>query len=306
MLGLPVTMPEVYIAFMDGQFSVQMGKVNPFRKKKFERSSGSEGAKYKNIMPGYQIKTWNKFLTISSNKSELVQFLIFQWKQEEFREKLGESTVFVTMQDQCWKLDSISCDNVPDLCCNHEEADTRMILHAIYSGGTSVIHCDDTDVLVLLLSHNGFLGQCYLKKGRGSMTRIIELALIVEKLVKQLTQARLSKVPYWSTCINITGCDTVSAFAGKGKWKALKLLLKNKSYVTAMMDFGESWQLSDETFNGVESFVCHLYGKKYQDVDLLRYELHCAKGGKVVPEALPSCRSSLKLHALRANYQAAI
>ena len=30
MPGLPVTMPEVYSAFMDGQFSVQMGKVNPF------------------------------------------------------------------------------------------------------------------------------------------------------------------------------------------------------------------------------------------------------------------------------------
>ena len=30
MLGLPVTMLEVYSAFMDGQFSVQMGKVNPF------------------------------------------------------------------------------------------------------------------------------------------------------------------------------------------------------------------------------------------------------------------------------------
>ena len=30
MPGLPVTMPEVYSAFMDGQFSVQMGKVNAF------------------------------------------------------------------------------------------------------------------------------------------------------------------------------------------------------------------------------------------------------------------------------------
>ena len=73
-----------------------------------KRSSGSEGIRYKNIMPGYQIKTWNKFLTISSNKGELVQFLVCQWKKAEFREKLGERTVSVTitMQDQCWKLDS--------------------------------------------------------------------------------------------------------------------------------------------------------------------------------------------------------
>ena len=30
MLGLPITMLEVYSAYMDGQFSVQIGKVNPF------------------------------------------------------------------------------------------------------------------------------------------------------------------------------------------------------------------------------------------------------------------------------------
>ena len=57
------------------------------------------------------------------------------------------------MQNQCWKLDSISCDDVSDPSCNHEEVDTRMILNAMHSGGTSVIHCDDTDVLVPLLSH---------------------------------------------------------------------------------------------------------------------------------------------------------
>ena len=41
-------------------------------------------------------------------------------------------------------------------------------------------------------------------------------------------------------------------------------------------------------------------------MDLLRYELYCAKGGKVDPEALPPCRTSLRLHMKRANYQAAI
>ena len=80
-----------------------------------KRSSESEVVRYKNIMPGYQIKTWKKFLTIYSNKSELIHFLVCQWKKAEFREKLGERTMFVTMQDQCCKLDSISCDKVPDL-----------------------------------------------------------------------------------------------------------------------------------------------------------------------------------------------
>ena len=41
-------------------------------------------------------------------------------------------------------------------------------------------------------------------------------------------------------------------------------------------------------------------------MDVLRYEIHCAKGGKVEAEALPPCESSLRLHVTRANYQAAI
>ena len=104
----------------------------------------------------------------------------------------------------------------------------------------------------------------------------------------------------------LTGCDTVSAFSGKGKWKAVQLLLKNESYVKAMAQLGETWTLSNVTFNTIEALVCHLYGEKSQNVDLLRYELYGAKGGKVEPEGLPPCRSSLRLHLLRANYQAAV
>ena len=38
MLGLPVTMPEVYSAFIDGQFSVQTGKVNPVGQDKADKT----------------------------------------------------------------------------------------------------------------------------------------------------------------------------------------------------------------------------------------------------------------------------
>ena len=60
---------------------------------------------------------------------------------------------------------------------------------------------------------------------------------MVEKLVKQLA-AGIQKQDFLRPLIGVhalTGYDTKSAFAGKGKWKALKLPLKNKSYVTAMI-----------------------------------------------------------------------
>ena len=105
-----------------------------------------------------------------------------------------------------------------------------MILHAQHVGGTCVIHSDDTDVLILLLGHSEALGKCYMKKGRGSKARIVELSRVNENLAKQLKPG-ISKHDLLKALIGIhalAGCDTVSAFSGKGKWKAVQLLLKTK------------------------------------------------------------------------------
>ena len=174
--------------------------------------------------------------------------------------------------------------------------------------GPVVIHSDDTDVLIILLSHSHSLHQCYIKKGKSSKTRIMKVDHIVNSLFKNISPG-MPKQDFLKSLIGLhafTGCDSVSSFAGKGKWKALQLLFKNNTYVQALMKLGESWTIEDELFEILQLFLCHIYGKKINNIDLLRYELHCAKGGKVEPEALPPCRSSLRLHVLRANYQAAI
>ena len=90
----------------------------------------------------------------------------------------------MTTEYQCWRLETATCEPVPELECDHEEADTRMLLHARHAGGTCVIHSDDTDVFVLMLAHNRNLGKCYVKKGRGANTRIIELSMVFNSLEK--------------------------------------------------------------------------------------------------------------------------
>ena len=161
-----------------------------------------------------------------------------------------------------------------------------MILHAQHAGGTLVIHSHDTDVQILLLSHIQALGKCYIKKGRSTKTRIIELSIVADSLFKQLSPG-ISEQDFLKALIGVdalTECDTVSAFSGKGKCKAIQLLLKNESYVKEMVALGETWSVSDTTFKAAEALVCHLFGKKGQNVDLLRYELYCAQVGKVDPK----------------------
>ena len=43
----------------------------------------------------------------------------------------------------------------------------------------------------------------------------------------------------------ITGCDTVSSFAGKGKLSAFQLVKKNVSVQELFARFGLSWEFSD-------------------------------------------------------------
>ncbi|KAK2564273.1 hypothetical protein P5673_012528 [Acropora cervicornis] len=124
-----------------------------------KRASGSEGIKYKNILPGYKVRSWSRLLSIASNKVAVVKFLVSQWKNEEFRSKLGDRTSYGIIQDECWKLDSTMSTPVPELKGSREEADTPMILHAHHAGGSCVFHSSDADVEILLLSHSLALGK---------------------------------------------------------------------------------------------------------------------------------------------------
>jgi len=60
-----------------------------------------------------------------------------------------------------------------------------------------------------------------------------------------------------------TGCDSVSAFKGKGKIKALQLLLDNSDFIEAFGTSGcEFDDVPDELIAVLERFVCHLYNQK--------------------------------------------
>lgn len=77
-----------------------------------------------------------------------------------------------------------------------------------------------------------------------------------------------------------TGCDTISAVSVKGELKAVQILQRSEMYVRA---WSELWKILGWNGKYLEGLVCQIDGKKCQSVDLLRYEIHCAKGGKIEP-----------------------
>ena len=112
----------------------------------------------------------------------------------------------------------ISRDNIGRLApCNHEEADTRMHLHAagaVQCGFTKILlRTVDTDVLILAIAFveklQEFQGNQTIELGVGFGTgahlRYIAAHDISSKLKPQVSKA----LPFFYA---FTGCDTVSSF----------------------------------------------------------------------------------------------
>ena len=55
------------------------------------------------------------------------------------------------------------------------------------------------------------------------------------------------------------GCDSVSAFSGKGKLMALKLGKRRPAYQDLFQHLGVEWKLSDELFVRLQEFTCLMY-----------------------------------------------
>ena len=102
----------------------------------------------------------------------------------------------------------------------------------------------------------------------------------------------------------IVGCDSTSAFHGKGKAKPWRILQENPNLAKSFSDLGKSSTPPEDLVISLNVFVCLLYGKKSsQTVNECRYVLF--KAGKCSDGSLPPTCDSLLKHIERANLQAA-
>ena len=143
--------------------------------------------------------------------------------------------------------------------CTHEEADTRLLLHAadcVKQGHTKVvIQTADTDVAVLAISISQQVGaeELWLVFGTGKSFRRIPVHEIASTLGKEKCRA----LPIFHS---VTGCDTVSFFNGKGKlsaWEAWMAFPQVTSAFLVLADCKE--EVSTSTFESIERFIVLMY-----------------------------------------------
>jgi len=113
------------------------------------RKERRTGIRRKVVGSGMTPKSWNNFLRVNENKTELFSFL------SERIASLNLSKLVCVTQGE-----NVLCNNNIDLSglfpWNHEEADTRLFVHvkhaAILKLKTSLVISTDTDVVVLAIS----------------------------------------------------------------------------------------------------------------------------------------------------------
>lgn len=272
-----------------------------------EKRGTAEGMKFSEIKGGHKVVCWRKLLRNSDSKNKMIKFFVDSWKEEKFKNMIGNQEIFVTVGEICFRITSTGSETVPELFCTQEEADSRMMLHA-RNAATSyesvLCFSNDTDVLVLAVGLCKTIKSknlCIVKRNKSVLT-VIQVSQIVSALGEQLVTALIGYY-CWS------GCDTVSAFAGQGKLKGFKLLCKKEQrFIEAFSKLGRDWVLSNDVDDTIEEFVCQLYAPKckVKSVDELRYQMFRGKEGQIESFQMPPCKDTLRQHNKRANYQAGI
>ena len=253
-------------------------------------------------------KQWHKYIANPENKRNLCDFLVksiatmgHSMLHEGQQLYIGgghkndtERAILISRGQQIV---------VEALNSNHEEADTRLLLHAKHASMNHqriIIQSPDTDVAVLCTAHFELLNcqELWFRTGVRDKVRYIAIHKIFPRLGKNVCKS----LPGFHA---VTGCDSTSSFAGIGKKKAFKILLENNAYQEALGELGDKVEISNNTLVTCEQFVCNLYTnvkKAGCKVDDIRYWLFCQKQKR--NEGLPPTSDSLYQHLKRANFQA--
>ena len=163
-------------------------------------------------------RQWGKYLSSGQNKTSIQKFIVKHWETVTIKMDL---TLYIGIGDEGRMLTytsdtSVVCMPVPELNSDHEEADTRMLLHAQHSHNIQprsiIIHSPDTDVAVLALYFApAFSGsEIMFATGVGNRRRILPITAMATHLTPPVTEAPLG--PH-----AISQREPVSAFHGKGK-----------------------------------------------------------------------------------------
>ena len=204
---------------------------------------------------------------------------------------------------------------------DHEEADTRMFLHAAHafsitflrgSPVTVVFRTVDSDVVVAALSiFAGLLGinpdgNLWIMLGTGEN----KISYHINAIFTNLGPDKALALAYFST---LTGCDTVSSFFNKGKigcykaWASLPHSITTGLIECLTQEEFIPLTVESNAFKCVETLTVCIYDKNLQSCQSVNEARATMASQRTLDfEKIPPTQAALLQHANRALYQAHI
>lgn len=170
--------------------------------------------------------------------------------------------------------------------CNHEEADSRMIIHLLHAVSSDnaksiQVRTVDTDVIVILIGKFYDIHANYPETDiwvAFGMGRYFSLKHI-NSICSSLGENKARSLPVFHA---LTGCDTTSSFFGKSKlsaWNTWNIFPDVTPSLEALAtDPFQKLTLSCDIFSSLERFLILMYDKTcpLQSVNEARMALFCA------------------------------
>lgn len=169
-----------------------------------------------------------KLLCSANFKEKFVEFLIDDWKRDEFAQWCQGKTVKLNF-DQCYvyEVSDGNCMNRfidYNLSCYHEEADTKIVYHIcqLNKNYRVQVHCSDSDIPIIMLSN--------FKYRKENVEVLIDLSTSKKKMHLNINEIyknlgdNLARA--LTVCHIFTGNDYNPSFYRKGKKKTFQYLKK--------------------------------------------------------------------------------
>ena len=172
---------------------------------------------------------------------------------------------------------------------DHEEADTRIVLHARDHATIRGYHqinviCRDTDVLVLLPAHLPNLSPA-VWMFTGTAKR--KLYVPVHQICLS-EETRNSLLAFHS----ITGCDTTSQFAGIGKQSSWSIFV---TCPRLLQHLEKDESPEEKVLCDAEAFICQRYNKGTEETFINRERASAFRRAKKSLDSLPRAVARLKI-----------
>lgn len=164
------------------------------------------------------------------------------------KSKIADTCTRLLQHSECHEISSNGARIIPELQSAQEEADTRMMIHIHHAKQQGwdqiIVQTPDTNVFVISLSVTDQVGaSLFFSTGVKNKKGVIDLNGVKDLITQRFLPDEFTTDEFLSVLLGVcsyTGCDTVSAFTGKGKVKAINLVPKEKRFVELFASLGRS------------------------------------------------------------------